>query len=513
MTSTWLPVVGERIRPVTTAAEAVSPGGDPIPAPGEGPHWARLRWPPPSDGDDRREAMVSDAERTATLDPESMESGDRRSVSVVWEDGGEDDGLDPATFGPCVDRSTPGMADEDPDARARAFAADARARGASRFRAGDDAAAAAEYVEACAMLASTLPAHALPAMEGGWNVPGYPTPTDGGGGVAHTMRINSSATGAASSAASSAAPPTVGTRVRVTSADGSSRAGMVAYVEEEEGVCDVMFDEANDGEDDEEVGVPFSRLFGYDPSPGTDAAFDATNEDADEDDDARRQMRREAAAAAARDRDAVCDELASRLLDVARCHLRLARGGYIATERIVGKDGKRRDAWVPARVDAASARACVSACDAALLMRRTRAGYYLRGKARTQLCQFRGAEDDLRTALATRETSVGGESNPVGDVASEREVKLALRALKAAARHRRASDRKLASAVVSNAYKARVDFGLDPGSELERTGRVPGGPYLRPAHERKHDAVDVRSLGDAIKERVAERVKRGCVLM
>ena len=84
---------------------------------------------------------------------------------------------------------------------------------------------------------------------------------------------------------------------------------MVAYVEEEEGVCDVMFDEANDGEDDEEVGVPFSRLFGYDPSPGTDAAFDATNEDGDEDDDARRRTRREAAAAAARDRDAVCDEL------------------------------------------------------------------------------------------------------------------------------------------------------------------------------------------------------------
>ena len=372
MTSTWLPVVGEMIRPVETAAEAVSPGGDPIPAPGEGPHWARLRWPPPSDGDDRREAMVSDAERTTTLDPESMESGERRSVSVVWEDGGEDDGLDPATFGPCVDRSTPGDADEDPDARARAFAADARARGASRFKTGDDAAAAAEYVEACAMLASTLPAHALPATEGGWNVPGYPTPTDGGGGVAHTMRINSSATGAASSAASSAAPPTVGTRVRVTGADGSSRAGMVAYVEEEEGVCDVMFDEADDGEDDEEVGVPFSRLFGYDPSPGTDAAFDATNEDGDDDDDARR-TRREAAAAIARDRDAVCDELASRLLDVARCHLRLARGGSLAAGgRIVGKDGKRRDAWVPARVDAASARACVSACAAALLMRRAR---------------------------------------------------------------------------------------------------------------------------------------------
>ena len=164
----------------------------------------------------------------------------------------------------------------------------------------------------------------------------------------------------------------------MTSADGSSRAGMVAYVEEEEGVCDVMFDEANDGEDDEEVGVPFSRLLRLRPRVGamrrstrrTKTATRTTT---------RRRTRREAAAAAARDRDAVCDELASRLLDVARCHLRLARGGTLATERIVGKDGKRRDAWVPARVDAASARACVSACDAALLMRRTRAGYYLRG--------------------------------------------------------------------------------------------------------------------------------------
>ena len=123
----------------------------------------------------------------------------------------------------------------------------------------------------------------------------------------------------------------------------------------------------------------------------------------------------------------------------------------------------------------------------------------------------------MRTALATRETSAVGESAVweagVGESASEREVKLALRALKAAARHRRASDRKLANAIVSNAYAARADFGLDPGSELERTGRVAGGAYLRPAHERKHDAVDVRGLGDAIKERVAERVKRGCVLM
>ena len=251
MTSAWLPAVGERIRPVETGAEAVSPSGDPIPAPGGGPHWARLRWPPKSNGDDRREAMVSDAERTTTLDPGSMVSGEKRTMSVVWEDGTEDDGLSPAGFGPCVDRP---QHEENNEARAER-ARDALARGAARFRDVDDAAAAAEYVESCALLASTLPSHALPAAEGRWNVPGYPTPFD--------AIANHSST-PSSSPKSERTAPTVGTRVRVMAPDGSSRSGMVSYVETDDDMCDVMFDETNDGDDDEEVGVPFVRLFGYD---------------------------------------------------------------------------------------------------------------------------------------------------------------------------------------------------------------------------------------------------------
>ena len=504
MTSAWLPAVGERIRPVETGAEAVSPSGDPIPAPGGGPHWARLRWPPKSNGDDRREAMVSDAERTTTLDPGSMVSGEKRTMSVVWEDGTEDDGLSPAGFGPCIDRP---QHEENNEARAER-ARDARARGAARFRDGDDAAAATEYVESCALLASTLPSHALPAAEGGWNVPGYPTPVD--------AIANHSSSSPKSSPGQSRTAPTVGTRVRVMAPDGSSRSGMVSYVETDDDMCDVMFDETNDGEDDEEVGVPFVRLFGYDA-----AARHSCAGEHDEDEDTRR-TRREAAARDAESAAQTCDELASRLLDLARCHLRMSGGGTLG----VGKDGKM-NAWVPAHTDAASARACVSACDAALAMRRTRAGYYLRGRARVLLCAFTAAGDDLKTALELRTVADGGGANDGAsgdvqkrpeasehDIASEREVKLALRALRAAAKHRRASDRRLAKAIIGHVDESKKDFRLDPGSELETTGRVlVGGPYLRPPHERKHDAVDVNGLKEIIKEKVAERVKRGCVVM
>ena len=65
---------------------------------------------------------------------------------------------------------------------------------------------------------------------------------------------------------------------------------MVSYVETDDDMCDVMFDETNDGEDDEEVGVPFVRLFGYDA-----AARHSCAGEHDEDEDTRR-TRREAAA-------------------------------------------------------------------------------------------------------------------------------------------------------------------------------------------------------------------------
>ena len=64
MAEAWPPSVGARVRPVETAQVAFSPEGEPVSLQGEGPTplWARLRWPLPSDGDDRREALVSDVE-------------------------------------------------------------------------------------------------------------------------------------------------------------------------------------------------------------------------------------------------------------------------------------------------------------------------------------------------------------------------------------------------------------------------------------------------------------------
>ena len=191
MSTPWPPPVGARVRPVETAAETVSPDGDPVPAPGAGPMWARLRYAPPSAGDDRREGMVADV---------CDDDAHAPTASVVWEDGAEEDGVPLARLGPVVDARP----DDDP----KTAATNARERGNARFRAGDHAAAAAEYVEACAWLLRAIPtgARAIPGRAEDWRVPGVvdwrapdadPGPTDDG-------RV-------------STAPfrPTVGARVRV----------------------------------------------------------------------------------------------------------------------------------------------------------------------------------------------------------------------------------------------------------------------------------------------------------
>ena len=213
------------------------PDGDPVPAPGAGPMWARLRYAPPSAGDDRREGMVADVCDDDARAP---------TASVVWEDGAEEDGVPLARLGPVV----VARPDDDP----KTAATNARERGNARFRAGDHAAAAAEYVEACAWLLRAIPtgARAIPGRAEDWRVPGVvdwrapdanPGPTDDG-------RV-------------STAPfrPTVGARVRMLGEDGASRSGMVSYVESDEELCDVMFDDddALGGGDEEEVGVPFPQ--------------------------------------------------------------------------------------------------------------------------------------------------------------------------------------------------------------------------------------------------------------
>ena len=99
MAEAWPPSVGARVRPVETAQVAFSPEGDPVPLPGEGPTWARLRYALPSDGNDRREALVADVE-----EGEAESGGDARArharASLVWNDGSEEDGVPLAFLGP-----------------------------------------------------------------------------------------------------------------------------------------------------------------------------------------------------------------------------------------------------------------------------------------------------------------------------------------------------------------------------------------------------------------------------
>lgn len=262
-----------------------------MPAPGAGPMWARLRYPAPSDGCDKREAMVSDvcagneeeveARKNAKSDGH-RECGVGTTVSVVWEDGSEEDGVPLSSLGPCAveepivsilrpgeeDLCTRSTAVDDRDAvnttstsssSSRVFdplaaAADARERGNARFNQGDFAAAAAEYVEACAWLVSALPpslnARILPGERKDWFIPDATANAraaksgngSNGGDRFNGDNVRSYAVGdanvsipalsaaAASDALAAACWPTVGMRVRVLGTDGTSRPGMVSYV-------------------------------------------------------------------------------------------------------------------------------------------------------------------------------------------------------------------------------------------------------------------------------------------
>ena len=609
----WPPTVGARVRPVISAPETVTPDGDPVPTPGAGPMWARLRYPAPSTGDDRLLATVADVEG---LDGDGGDAAGVATASVVWEDGTEEDGVSLRALGPrrADDADAKDEEEEEEEEeeeasgyrRSRSRAEASRARGNDRFRRGDEAAAAAEYVEACAWLIAAIGparARALPGRENDWNVHES---------IADAAAVERAAT--TTTATKKKAPaltPTVGMRVRVMGADGSSRAGMVSYVEEDDRVCDVMFDDDDDGgggggggdddDDDEEVGVPFDRLFGL----GGDATADAA--DAAADDDARRSRREAAATATARVEDVVAT-LSDVLLNVARCHLKLS------ASRAGGSS---------------AAHACVAACTASLSLRRNVAALYLRGRARTILCQFKRAGEDLMAALEVhkrrriaadgeRRRGSGGDAgdaetspaaattnddddddeeldpddpdNDSGDdngiergyvdsddetdeqralraeeeraflsapvvnafaggdddddasatdpdpdadgaiaradvltpavaaknalsamSSGERETRVALRALKAAARRRAAADRKLAKAVLGHVRASGVDAGLDPKSDpLARVAPV------RDPHEMK-GGVPLSKIGEVFRDHVVGKVApvvrgRGCVV-
>ncbi len=568
----WPPTVGARVRPVISAPETVTPDGDPVPTPGAGPMWARLRYPAPSTGDDRLLATVADVEG---LDGDGGDAAGVATASVVWEDGTEEDGVSLRALGPrrADDADAKDEEEEEEEEeeeasgyrRSRSRAEASRARGNDRFRRGDEAAAAAEYVEACAWLIAAIGparARALPGRENDWNVHES---------IADAAAVERAAT--TTTATKKKAPaltPTVGMRVRVMGADGSSRAGMVSYVEEDDRVCDVMFDAAAD-------------------------------------DDARRSRREAAATATARVEDVVAT-LSDVLLNVARCHLKLS------ASRAGGSS---------------AAHACIAACTASLSLRRNVAALYLRGRARTILCQFKRAGEDLMAALEVhkrrriaadgeRRRGSGGDAgdaetspaaattnddddddeeldpddpdNDSGDdngiergyvdsddetdeqralraeeeraflsapvvnafaggdddddasatdpdpdadgaiaradvltpavaaknalsamSSGERETRVALRALKAAARRRAAADRKLAKAVLGHVRASGVDAGLDPKSDpLARVAPV------RDPHEMK-GGVPLSKIGEVFRDHVVGKVApvvrgRGCVV-
>lgn len=432
MATAWPPTVGARVRPVEMALETVSPEGDPIPVPGAGPAWSRLRYCPATNGNDRFEAMVAYVEDGAPGIGETHSTTHARA-SVVWNDGAEQDGLLLAFLGPCLDddtgsevdgcggtneAETKGVALQSSSRRFRAAAAAASARGGFRFRNGDFAAATAEYTEACAALLDALPARnrVLPGHAKAWRIPGR---------VAYMKSGDEKKTSTSSNRFFA-----VGARVRVLDvANGTSRPALVACVDDE--TYDVIFDDEND---DEEEGVPFADVFGFAHREECDKETNQANSAVTE---------------------TLVLTLADTLKNVARCHLRIASS-------CVGGG------------DFSSAFAAESAASASLLLNRSAAAYFLRGKARLAKSKFDDARGDLQSALrkCRREAAAinSNSRNPEkikGDITA---ITAALAEVKKQQKRRRDADRKLARAILGHVHKEGKDLGLDPNSRLALTG-------------------------------------------
>ena len=476
MATAWPPSVGARVRPVVTAPEAVSPEGEPVPLPGEGPAWSRLRYPPPSDGNDRREAMVALVE-DAPSGSTGEEPTTHQRASVVWNDGTEQDDVPVAYLGPCVDdaqdASRPdrdsgdfpksGASSETTEkhhafASARTAAAAAAARGAYRFRRGDFAAAAAEYVQVCAMLLDRVPRRprVLPGDAKDWTLTGAAAAAERE--ALWKLERNSLP----------APRPAVGARARVVGADGAARLAVVACVDSDEETCDVLFETTNvansrnEEEEEEEETVSFDRLLS--------ASFAVAN--ASESDSI----------------ESFVTLVADALLNIARCHLRLV-------SRRAGGD--------------AAAVAAESAASASLSLRRNPVAYFLRGRAKLARRKFPAARTDLETALALfhRENSKGTRPNPTLQHRI-RSVQTSLGEIRRTERRKNAADRTLARAVLGSVIAQDVDFGLDPASRPAAASA--GFRSEAEAHARKkHGSLPVREVARLVRERV---VGKRCVV-
>ena len=497
MAEAWPPSVGARVRPVETAQVAFSPEGEPVPLPEEGPAWARLRYPLPSDGDDRLEALVADVEEGDAGSGGNAITRHARA-SLVWNDGSEQDDVSLASLGPCVDereRSDAEAADVAADVvvprnenenavveSARRAAAASDARGAFRFRRGEFAAAAAEYVEACASLLSAVPRkHArvlLPGDEKDWNLPPPPR-------VGASFDAGFRDDDAPVDAIVSKPRVAVGARVRVLGDDGFARLAVVACVDSDDETCDVLFDETTLEweEEEEEDAVAFSRLRG------------ASLVSRGEDDETKKHNR------AAPLETVVSVELADALLNVARCHSRLASASLGGNE--------------------AAAAAAAAAASASLSLRKSPTALFLRGKALASSRRFEAASRDLEAAARlasacarrgeeatrtdtlattrTRESLEGFRAKPASLAADVAAIRAALRATRAAAKEKNRADRRLAAAILGHVHAEGVDLGLDPESDLAKTG-VSGGVVGR---KEKDGSVPIGEAARVVAERVA----------
>jgi hypothetical protein len=429
--------------------------------------------------------LVADVE-----EGEAESGGDARArharASLVWNDGSEEDGVPLAFLGPAPvddersatearadvvvsrnerERNVESAVTEADLSETRAAAASAR--GAFRFRRGEFAVAAAEYVEACAWLLSAVPrehvALVLPGDEKDWTLPPVKT-------VSRQEPF----------------PPRVGVgaRVRVSGSDGASRLALVACVDSDDETCDVLFETASDGDDaeDEEDAVAFSRLRGA-SLVGFGVFDDETNEDEKKQKTTSRALE-----------TLVSVTLADALLNVARCHLRLASE---ASETSLGGG------------DAAAAAADAAAA-ASTSLRASTAAFFLRGKARGARRRFDDAARDLETALrlatnrlARRRASMPSTSSTDVD-GLERDVAAigaALRDTRAAAKARRRADRRLAAAILGHVQNEGVDLGLDPESDLARYGGARSARGF--GRKEKDGSVPLGEVARVVGERVA----------
>jgi hypothetical protein len=430
--------------------------------------------------------LVADVE-----EGEAESGGDARArharASLVWNDGSEEDGVPLAFLGPAPvddersatearadvvvsrnerERNVESAVTEADLSETRAAAASAR--GAFRFRRGEFAVAAAEYVEACAWLLSAVPrehvALVLPGDEKDWTLSPVKT-----------------------FSRQEPFPPRVGVgaRVRVSGSDGASRLALVACVDSDDETCDVLFETASDGDDaeDEEDAVAFSRLRGA-SLVGFGVFDDETNEDEKKQKTTSRALE-----------TLVSVTLADALLNVARCHLRLASE---ASETSLG-GGE------------AAAAAADAAAAASTSLRASTAAFFLRGKARGARRRFDDAARDLETALrlatnrlanrrrasmpSTSSTDVDGLERDVAAIGA------ALRDTRAAAKARRRADRRLAAAILGHVQNEGVDLGLDPESDLARYG---GARSARGVGRKEKDgSVPIGEAARVVAERVA----------